>query len=244
MSLRTQLMHVVILAMAALAPSDAIAHEAQADPRIIMVNGSGEVRVRPDSLSVDVGVETRAATVDQVRLQATRALTAVLDAVRALDLPGVQIQTRALSIAPIYAQNRDDSRPPRIVGYAASNHVAITIEGAPVDALGEHGARIVDAALTAGANSVGGLDFFLADPKPAEDQALEAALADAARDAAIIARATGVTLGDLQSVEETPGMRLMPRSITLPTSATPIEVEDVVISSAVVARWTFAPPPR
>lgn len=227
------------LGVAVGAPPSASADEAPTETQIIVVNGLGEVRVRPDSLSVDVGVDTRAATLEQARSQAAAGLVSVLDAIRALDVPGLAIETRALSVSPVYASSRED-KPPRIVGYAASHRVSITIANAPVEELGERGARVIDAALMAGANNVGSLQFFVADPTAAEDDALADAVRNAARDADIIARTAGVSLGGLLAVEETPGLRLLPRSITFPSVvATPVEVEDIVVTSSVTATFEF-----
>lgn len=227
------------LGSAVLAPSVAAADDPACEAQLIVVQGDGEVRVRPDSLQVDVGVESRAATLAQARNQVNVGMQRVIEAVRALGIPGLKLETRVLSVSPVYATRRSDE-PPAIVGYAASNRVAVTIQGAPVDELAERGSRIIDVALAAGANTVGGLEFFLADPTPVEDAALADAVADAQRQATTIARAAGVTLGPIHSVEEAPGMRIVPRAARVEgLSATPIEVDEIVVMNNVTARFTF-----
>jgi len=244
MSPRKYLKHLGLLAglalgSAVLAPPVAAADEAAHEERLIVVQGNGEVRVRPDSLRVDVGVESRAPTLARARDQVNTGIRHVIDAVRALGIHDLTVETRILNVSPVYADRRSDE-PPTIVGYAASNHVAVTIRSAPVDELGERGSRILDAALEAGANSVGAIDFFLDDPTPAEDKALSVAVRDAQREAETIARAAHVTLGPLHSVEESPGMYLVPRSVRLEAlSSTPIEVEDIVVQNSVTASFAF-----
>jgi len=225
---------------ALLAPSRAAADEAATgDPPLIIVRGDGEVRVHPDSLGLDVGVEARAATLDQARGQVNDGMRAVLDAVRALDVPGLTIGTRVLQVSPVYAARRAD-QPPSIVGYTASNHATITVEHVPVADLGDRASRIVDTAVTAGANSVGSLELFLADPTPAGDEALADAVRDARRQADTIASAAGVRVGDVYQIEESPSMRIVPRALTMrPVAATPVEVEDIVVESSVTAKYTF-----
>lgn len=225
---------------AVFAPSSAAAGDAAQDAQpLIVVQGSGEVRVPPDSLSVDVGVEARAATVEEAREKVNASMRRVIDAVRGLEIPDLTVETRILNVSPVYA-NRPSDQPPAIVGYSASNHVAVTVRNAPVDELGARGSRIIDVALGAGANEMGGIDFFLDDPTVAEGDALVAAVRDAQRDAEIIARAAGVTLGPIYSVEESPGMRLVPRAARIETiTSTPVEVEDIVVQSNVTAKYTF-----
>jgi uncharacterized protein YggE len=166
-------------------------------------------------------------------------LKQVLDAVHALAIPNLTAETKVLQVNPIYAVRRDD-QVPAIVGYAASNHVTISIEQAPVEDLGDRGSRVLDAALTAGANSIGGLDFFLANPAPVQDEALADAVHDALRDASTMARSAGVTLGSMVSLEEDAGIRVAPHAFAMDAIAsTPIEVEDVVAESHVTARFAF-----
>ncbi|MFT3767568.1 MAG: SIMPL domain-containing protein [Minicystis sp.] len=230
----------LVIGSAVLAPSGASADEDASAVPLIVVQGSGEVRVRPDSLTVDVGVEARAQTLDQARSQVNATMTRVLEAVKALDLPDLTTDTRILQVSPVYGQQRDNQTP-RIVGYTATNHVAVTIKRVPIEELGNRGSRILDTALGAGANSISGMDFFLADPTPVEDEALASAVRDAQRDARTIASAAGVTLGSLQSIEESPGMRIMPRALRLemPIASTPIEVDDIVVTNNVTAKFTF-----
>ncbi|APR85654.1 Hypothetical protein A7982_11003 [Minicystis rosea] len=247
MSPRKYLKRLALLAGLALglaAPSGAAADDtagdAASDVQLIVVHGSGEVRVRPDSLTVDVGVEARAQTLEQARAQVNTAMQRVLEAVKALDLPDLTTETRILQVSPVFAAPSRDHQAPRIVGYAATNHVSITIVRVPVEELGNRGSLILDKALGAGANSIGGIDFFLADPSSAEDEALAAAVRDAKRDAETIAGAAGVTLGPVQSIEEGGASRFVPRALKIEAIAsTPIEVDDIVVQNNVTAKFTF-----
>ena len=231
---------VISLALASVitAPSGAAA-DPSSDPPLIVTYGNGAVHVRPDSLAIDVGIEARAASVELARRQANAAMKSVIDALHALALPTLGLDTRILSVSPVYGSSRDD-RPPQIVGYAASNHLSVALEQVPEEALAQHASRIVDAALAAGANAVSSFEVYLADPTPAEDEALAAAVHDATHDAQIVARAAGVTLAGLRSLEQAPSMRLMPRSLSLSSVAsTPVEIDDIIIESNVTARFAF-----
>jgi hypothetical protein len=237
MSPRKLLTYLGILAGLGAAPGSAAADDQPA--QVIVVHGDGEVRVSPDSLSVDVGSEARATTLDQARDQVNRAMTTVADALKALQIPDLTLQTEALSVNPIFGPRHNDN-PPAIIGYAASLHATVTVHGANVVELGERGAHILDTALTAGANSVGALDFFLADSSAAEQAALSAAVKSAQADAETIAGAAGVQITGLYSLEETAGMHLVPRSAAPSALAsTPVEVQDILVQSSVTARYAF-----
>jgi uncharacterized protein YggE len=145
---------------------------------------------------------------------------------------------------PVYAPPRE-GRPPSIAGYSASNHVLITDKGVGADELSARAAKIVDTALGAGANSLGGVDFYVADPSHAEEEALTLAVQDAQRDAETIAKAAGATLTGLVSVEESSAVRV-PRALPMDVTAsfagmasTPIEIGEISITSEVTAKFSF-----
>jgi hypothetical protein len=239
---QTLVLSVLTLGAAAIAPADASA--AAVEPlnrqQLIVAHGTGNVHVRPDSLRVDVGVETEAATLDRARSEVNEGVRKVVEAVRALNIPGIKIETRVLRFNPVYAPQKDQ-KPPAIIGYGASNHVVVTTLEAPLGELGERAAHIVDASLNAGANSIGGLDFFLKDPSQAQADAIRAAVQAAERDAEAMAAASSVTLAGLASMEES-GPRYAPRSLSLDLeaiAATPVEVGEVTIQSSVTARYYF-----
>jgi uncharacterized protein len=248
MSPRTHLRHpLLVAAMAlgglALAPAHAAADDA-GSRSVILAQGSGEVRVRPDSVHVDVGVETQAATLDDATNQVNRRMQRVVDALGALGLPDLVVETRTVRFSPVYAPPQEN-QPPSISGFSASNHVLVTDKGVAQDKLGARATAIVDAALGAGANALGGVDFFLADPSQAEDQALTLAVQNAGNDAETMAKAAGVTLLGVISIEEASASRT-PRFLPLEAASyagaiasTPIEVGEISITSQVTAKYAF-----
>jgi uncharacterized protein len=225
------------LAGVSLAPPHASADETDA-PRVIVAHGSGEVRVRPDSVRVDVGAQARAATLDQANRDVDGEMRRVIDALRKLSLPKLTLQTNAVQIQPLYAPITNSTDTPAIIGYSVANRVTVTVEQAPAD-LGDEASAILDAAVGAGANTIGGVQFYLADASAAQDQALAAAVQAAAHDAATMAGAAGVTLGPVASIEESTGSRIVAQAVPLQFASTPIEVGDVSITSDVTARYAI-----
>jgi hypothetical protein len=65
---------------------------------------------------------------------------------------------------------------------------------------------VLDRLIAAGATDVWNVEFLVSDPAKALDQAREAAIADARRKAEVYAKAAGVTLGKVVSIEEESGV--------------------------------------
>jgi uncharacterized protein len=224
----------------ALTPAPAQADDDTGTRSVIIARGSGEVQVQPDSVHVDVGAEAQATTLDDARTQVSTAMAHVLDAFHRLDgVPHLTLETRQIRFSPLYAP-ASNNKPPAIVGYTASNHVVVTVERAPAGQLSATSARLVDVALDAGANNVGSVEFYLADPSGPEQQALTLAVQNAAADAQTMARAAGVTLAGPLSIEEDSASRA-PRSFAMEAAmvSTPVAVDDITISSNVTAHYAF-----
>jgi uncharacterized protein len=230
----------------ALAPAPAAASDS-GTRSVIISHGSGEVRVQPDSVHIDLGAEAQAASLDEATSQVSTAMQRVLDAVHRLELSGLTLETRTVRLTPVYAPPKD-GHPQSIVGYSAANHVIVTEKSAPEDQLAAYASQIIDAAVGAGANSVGDPEFFLADPSQVEDEALTLAVQNAESDAHTIAKAASVTIVGLMAIEEASASRA-PRSLVMSMQAmsvaapmlasTPIEIGDITIESDVTAKYEF-----
>jgi uncharacterized protein YggE len=88
---------------------------------------------------------------------------------------------------------------PKLSGYSVSNQVNVTIR--EIGKVGD----VLDRVVAAGATDAGNVSFLVSDASKALDQAREAAIADARRKAEVYARAAGVTLGRVVSIEEESG---------------------------------------
>lgn len=170
-----------------------------AAPRRLLVTGTGEVSVRLDVAVISAGVVVQADTASSALTDNTRAMNAVLERLRGSGLAEADVQTSQFSVTPLYQTRRPDQEtttPPRIVGYQVSNQVTARVRD-----LSRLGA-ILDALVTAGANSIDGPWFEIADPKPLQNEARDAAVADALAKARRFAAAAGVELGEIISIEE------------------------------------------
>jgi uncharacterized protein YggE len=161
----------------------------------IGVCGHGTAKVRPDQAQLTVNVTARASTAEAARAQAAEAMTAVLAALKNNGVADQDIQTGYVAIQPEYTY--PPSGQPILVGYVASNSVAVTIRA--VDST----SKIVDAVTQAGGNTVAvsGIQFSVSDPTPFLVQAEQHAVTDARRQAEQVAQTSGVRLGAPLSIQ-------------------------------------------
>ncbi|MEP7157844.1 MAG: SIMPL domain-containing protein [Chloroflexota bacterium] len=164
------------------------------DAGSIVVSGTGRVAVQPDIADLRLGVSVARLTVDEARNDAASTMAAILAALDSAGIAKKDVRTSLLSLQPRYEYR--DNQPPRLSGYELANVVEVTVRDL---------ARIADAidgALKAGATSMDGLTFRLADPAPAEREARKLAMAQARSRADVLAEAAGVTITGVQSVVE------------------------------------------
>lgn len=181
----------------ALAPRPALATD-PTGPRehTISVSGTGRVVISPDVADLRLGVTVTAKTVKDARASAAASMTAVIASLKAIGIADRDLKTTILSLQPAY-DYASGTTPPRVTGYTLSNAVAVTVRN--LDVLGQ----AIDGALAAGATSMDGVTFRVADQAAAEKQAREAAMAEAKAKAAALAGAAGVSIAGVASIAET-----------------------------------------
>jgi uncharacterized protein YggE len=159
----------------------------------ITVTGTGTVSGTPNQLTLSMGVQVTAASVDSALAQANQAVTQVTGALRAQGVAAADIQTSGLYIQPNYGSS---SQTP--TGYGASESLTATL-----DNISAAGAQI-QAAVHAGGNAVtvDGVSLNLTDTSGLLATARARAVADARTKAAQYAQAVGQPLGPLVSISD------------------------------------------
>ena len=174
------------------------------DTGTIVVGGTGRVLVEPDVAELRLGVSVARPTVDGARAVAAATMEAILAAVTAAGVDRSDVRTTLLSVQPRYDYR--ENQPPVLTGYELANVVEVTVRD-----LGRLG-DVVDGTLGAGATSMDGLSFRLADPEPAEREARMRAMAAARARADVLAEAAGLAIvGVSDIVEAGPPPSPMPR---------------------------------
>jgi len=219
--MRSAALSLAVLACAfLLAAPAAQAAEAEA-ARTITVLGEGLVAVKPDTATVSAGVATQESTAREALTANTARMTAVMAALAAAGIAAEDIRTSGFSVTPVYAQPEpqpDGRRPvPEIAGYSASNQVLVTVRD--LDDMG----AVLDEVVSAGANTVNGVSFYLDDMGAPMDEARSRAVQDALRRATVLARAANANLGAVVSISEQGGYRPEPMRMSA-SAATGMDV--------------------
>ena len=217
----------LVVAFAGVGRPDA-AHSAADTDRSITVSGTGSVTVVPDRVGFSFGVDTRANTASDALAANGATMRKVIAALEAAGVDEKDIQTQQVSLSPVYT---DDGRT--VVGYAASNSVSVTVHGV------SRAGVIIDRAVAAGANEVGGPFLSAADQAALYRKALAAAVDDTRAKAEALAAAGGLTLGHVTVVSES-GAAPVPEARTSAAAAesTPVEAGTQQIQASVTV--TFA----
>lgn len=172
-------------------------------PTTFSLSAVGEVKVAPDMATINLGVNTDAATAGEALRANAAKMTAVIAALKKGGLTDRDIQTSNLSINPQYVY--EQNVPPRLTGYQVSNQVTVTVRD--LAKLGQ----AVDATVNAGANSAGGISLGLANPSVAEDTARQEAVKALNAKADLYAKATGYRLVRIVSLSEGGGYAPAPQ---------------------------------
>lgn len=206
--------------------------------RAITVVGHGEIAVAPDEAYLSVGVRAQATTAREASDQASAAMRSLLDILQQRGIELRDIQTGHLMVRPEYQHNPDGMM--QRVGHSAMNTVRVTVRD--LEALGALLDGLVDAA--GDLVSLNGVNFGLRDPTVTQDQARSKAIADARRQAELLAREAGVTLGAVQRIGpagDAPPMRMYSgAAMAMSRGAGPMPVEAGEMTTSIDLEVMFA----
>lgn len=231
----------------------------------IVVTGTGKVLSAPDIAVINIGVETWGDEPKTAVDENTARTTALVDTLKKLGIAAADLQTSNFSIrferrdpqAPWATPQPAPTAAPSSVGLNKSVAVAAA-EVPPATQPKRDGSFIVNntlnvtvrdlsklgealsSATAAGANTIWGVDFRIADPEPLSAQARDKAVADAIAKAKRLAEVSGAKLGALVSVQEsgraTPapaGGMFFAKAANVPVEAGTLEVvADVTVRFA------------
>src|SRR4051794_35574063 len=183
-------------AFAELAPSASI--EEMANTPLVRVNIGESLRTPPDEASMTVGTQAKAATATAAVAANKVKTEKLLATIRASGIRERDIQTQGIQLQPDYRWDNEPGGRGRqtLIGYIAGNSVQIKTRN--IDKL----TSLLDALTTAGADSVYGPNFAIADPAPLRREARIRAMARGQSEAAEYARNNGFSAVRLLSVEE------------------------------------------
>jgi uncharacterized protein YggE len=212
--LKNTLLGIISLIMLAL-PTAAFASP------ILAVEGAGTSQAKPDQATVVVGVSTADKNAQQAQHKNAAQSSAVQSAIINLGIPENCVRTENYNFAPSYDNKNGSSN--NITGYNVENNVCITINDISLTG------KVIDTALSHGANQVSSLDFNVRDITAARNQALQAAIRDARSKADAIAASLDRQIIGIKTISENTSYaplrsnRLMLSKAVDMTSATPVQ---------------------
>jgi hypothetical protein len=204
----------------------------------VSVTGRASLRLKPDRVGVVAGVVTEAPSAQEAAAENAKVMARVREALAREVGEGGELATSGYSVAPRYEWNQDRSRR-RLTGFKAVNRLRVTSPA--VDRVGS----LLDAALAAGANTVDGPEWSLADPSAAMITAQGRALADARAQAEALAGKAGMALGPVLSINAADQgggpepQRLMQANRSAPR--TPVEPGALEVSARVSCVFALEP---
>lgn len=185
-----------VFALAAAAHADDAARPREAT---ITVSGNGESHATPDTAVITLAVTKQEKTARESLDANNKAMTSVLDALKADGIEPRDLQTSGFSIQPvyIYPQNSDGaSQPPELVGYQTTNSLTIRLRD-----LAKAGA-VIDKSVTLGINQGGDIRFVNEDTNKVLAEARADAVKDAMEKARQLTEAAGVGIGRIIDINE------------------------------------------
>ena len=216
-------------AAATAAPGSAIAPS----DRTLTFSGSGDVQLQPDTAMIGVSVHGGGTSSDDAQGVASDKMKAILGALRAL-------ASVHIADADLVTQGVQTSRDWEHEGhYVSDQSLSVTLHD-PAQA-----GEVMAAATKAGADSVDGPSFSLAEQSAAYRDALRSALADARSKADAAAAAMGVQILGTTTISENNGgggpiMYAADAAGKAASSAPPVQIGPVTVSAAVTVTFAYA----
>ena len=204
----------------------------------ISLSGTGHTNAVADMAVVTSGVVSEGRTASDALAANSRAMNGVIDAIRSAGIATKDIQTSGFSVSPRYANQQirqDIPEAPQIVGYRVNN--GLTIRVRDLNILG----TLLDAMVTSGANSIGGISFVVSKADEKLDAARTKDIADARRKATLYATAAGAALGRVREISESGGYQPAPRAMAMKAMSeaamVPVEIGEETLSVTVNVVW-------
>lgn len=183
---------VTAFVLAGCATQGASAADADPRPRTITGTATGKIEGVPDTLTITLGVESRAGSAQEAMAQNADRATKVNEALKASGVAPKDLQTTQFSLNPTYDKYF------RINGYSVSNVVTAKVH----DVL--NAGKVVDAAVAQAGNDirVQGVTLSIEDTGSLVAAARVDAVTRARGQARQLARGAGVRLGDVLKITE------------------------------------------
>lgn len=208
--------------------------------RRLTVTGQGEIKVKPDTAVLTIGVVTEDKSSQNAVRANAEASQKVQAAIKGTGIAEKDIQTSNYSVQPVYEADHPGRRA-TIVGFRVYNQVRVTIrEIAKLSS-------VIDAATEAGSNTIEGINFTKENQTEVENEALAKAVADARRKADQLAKAADIEIRGVWEINESGinrppwPMYAMAKDAGFGGASTPIQPGEVSVTANVTVVYQLGP---
>jgi uncharacterized protein YggE len=206
----------------------------------ITVPASASIEVVPDTAAIRLAVMTERKSSREAASENARTATKLIEEIRAQQVDGRDVRTLAVTVTPVYSEERDASGriTKRILtGYRAVNSLEVRVR--EIGKVGPLAQLLVDK----GGNVLSGIHFSVSDAEEQRDRLRVKAMQEAARRAKIYTDAIGVKLGRVIEIEperdDGDGPAPMPRAAQAEATpfAIPVEPGVQTLRTRVTVTW-------
>jgi uncharacterized protein len=167
-----------------------------AQPPMISVSGSAEVKVAPDEIYLRVGVETRDENLENAKKENDERVSKSLAFLKASDVKARDVQTDFISVEPIYG---NDVLRPKPLTYVVRKSIELKLTKI------ESFEGLLTGLLTNGVNNVHGIEFRTSQLRKHRDAARAMAIRAAKEKADALASELGVKCGKVYNINANDG---------------------------------------
>jgi len=190
-------------------------------PNTVTASGSGTVQAAPDEATMSFGVSKSGQDPKRLLADTSKAAAKIVDALKKAGVDEKDIQTQNVSL---YPQTNFDSGKAVVTGYESSINVSAKVRD--LATLG----KVIDAGNAAGATTMNGPNFGLAEDSPQTAVAIEKAVADARRNAEAMAKAADKSVGKVLTMIDSGVTPIQPFPMAAAESMAGMKSADVPIN--------------
>jgi uncharacterized protein len=184
-----QIMAVVVLLLATWSLQ---AQQACPPPKLVKTTGTAEVKVTPDRVVMQLGVEQQSNKASSAKAAVSGTSRNFLAALKGLGIDEKDIQTAYLFLQP----ETHYQKGVRMTTFAADQSLSVTIRD--LSKLDD----VMDAVIAAGGNQIDGIEYQSSELRRYKDQARDEAVKAAREKAEALAKGLGNRIGNAYSMEE------------------------------------------
>jgi uncharacterized protein len=202
----------------------------------LIVQGEGKVIAAPNMATIVLGVETFNTSASGAATENARRMNETIASLRSIGIAEKDIQTSSVSLKTVPQDEQIAVKEKtKAQEFVATNQVTVRLNNT-----GEVG-EVLDAAISAGSNSIQEVNFDILNPQPEKDKALTLAIDDARRKAEVAAAAAELKLGKVLEISEGYGyVSAAAKSAVFSNVVTPIQPGDLEVTASVTVTYEIS----